>query len=135
MLPGHLIEFLGEIEPHKQGSWAKARTLADDNRSTGTVNIDRFCAGPNAIGLAMKSVQEFQFSHHSRPSSYFEEPTARINRRGRLGAGPVSYRASTEIKATVRLSRKLFAYFAPDVSQLVSLCHRQRHAILRRMDA
>ena len=85
MLRGHLIEFLGEIEPHKQSSWLKARPLADDNRSTWTFNIDRFCAGPNAIGLALKSVQEFQFGHHKpRASSYLEEPTARINRRGRL---------------------------------------------------
>jgi len=85
MLRGHLIEFLGEIEPHKQGSWAKARPLADDNRSIWTVNIYRFCAGPNAIGLAPKSAQEFRFSHHSRPSSYLEEPTARIKQERAAG--------------------------------------------------
>ena len=67
MLRGHLIEFIGEIEPHKRGSWAKARPLADDNRSSGALYIDRFCARPNAIGLALKSVEELQFSHHSCP--------------------------------------------------------------------
>ena len=59
MLRGHLIEFLGEIEPHKQGSGAKARPLADDNRSSGALNIDRFCTDPTAIGLALESVQKF----------------------------------------------------------------------------
>jgi hypothetical protein len=85
MLRGHLIEFIGEIEPHKQGSWAKARPLADDNWSIWTFNIYGFCAVPNPIGSAPKSVQKFQFSHHGRFSSYLEEPTARIKQERAAG--------------------------------------------------
>jgi|RifCSP13_3_1023840.scaffolds.fasta_scaffold35736_2 hypothetical protein len=79
MLRCHPIEFLGEIEPHKRGSWLKACPLADDNWSVRTVDFDWLYAGPNAIRLALKSVQKFHFSHNG---SHPEEPTARMNGRG-----------------------------------------------------
>jgi hypothetical protein len=60
--------------------------------------------------LALESVEELQFSHHSRPSSYLEEPTARIDGRGRLD---IVLESINKIKATVWLSHKLFAVFAP----------------------
>ena len=79
MLRCHLIKFFGEIELQKRGSWLKACPLADDNWSVRTVDFDWLCAGPNAIRLALKSVQKFHLSHNGPPP---EEPAARMNGRG-----------------------------------------------------
>jgi hypothetical protein len=79
MLRCYLIKFLGEIEPHKRGSWPKACPLADDHWSVRTVYFDWLCAGPNAIRLPLKSVQKFHFSH---AAPILEKPTARMNEKG-----------------------------------------------------
>jgi hypothetical protein len=73
MLCRYLIELLGEIESQQQSSGAKARPLPDNEWSLRTVNLNRLGAGPNTIGVALKSVQELHFSHVPLLT---EEPTA-----------------------------------------------------------
>jgi hypothetical protein len=63
MLRRHLVKLLGEIDPQQQNSWAKARSSANNERSIWTINFYGLGAGPNTIGLALKSVQELHFSH------------------------------------------------------------------------
>jgi hypothetical protein len=75
-----VVKFLGEIERHKQSARAEACLLANGNWTTGTVHLDWLCARPHASRLALKSVQKFYFGHAHR----LEEPTARMNGRGRL---------------------------------------------------
>ena len=48
--------------------------------TTGTVDIDWLCERPHAIRLALKSVEKFYVVH----AHLLEEPTARMNGRGRL---------------------------------------------------
>lgn len=96
------IEFLGEIEPHEQGSWLKACPLANNYWTVRSVDFDGFCAGPNAIGLALKSVQEFRFSHNGPQPRRADGTHERERAAG--SAGPSLLRASREIKATIGLS-------------------------------
>jgi hypothetical protein len=63
MLRRHAIKLLGEIKSQQQGSGAKARALANHEWSIRTINLNRFGAGPNAVGVVLKSVQELHFSH------------------------------------------------------------------------
>ena len=60
MLGCHLIEFHCEIKSEEQCSWAETRSFLDHNRSTRTVELDRFCAGPLSIGPT-KTCSEIAF--------------------------------------------------------------------------
>ena len=84
MLCNHLIEFFGEIESQEQGSWAEARSFVDHYRPARTVDPDGLCAGPLPIGLTLKPVQKLHFGHHGS-LLIIEEPTTRMNGRGRRG--------------------------------------------------
>src|SRR6185437_4394826 len=63
MLCGHLVKLLGKVQSHKQISWAKAGSMADQYGPNRPIDLNWLCARPGAGGLTLKSDQKFSFSH------------------------------------------------------------------------